>query len=333
MVRAGFAGRMGPPARRKGATYTGNLLNGTLPTNVTFARASAANYWNSAGVRIGAAVDAPRFDYNPVTLQPRGLLIEGSRTNYLLNSLAPVTQTTAILIAGTYTLWMEGAGSVASSAGTAIGTGFGTATGGALGTYGTPNVITITTAGTVTITVTGSVTAFQLENGSAASSMITTTGATATRASDIANINDLSTLGYNATEGTIFVNYEAVASISNARTFSLATSSGSSANSLVMLNEANANAFIFNGGTGTRLSSGASFVGSNQKGALGYKSNLHAYCVNNGSVATSNVNLPSGMLLLALGSTGATAQLFGWIKSLAYYNTRLSDAAIKALTA
>src|ERR1700677_1609920 len=42
-----------------------------------------------------------------------GLLIEESRTNQLLNSTAPVTQTTGLLPNGTYTLWVNGSGSAA----------------------------------------------------------------------------------------------------------------------------------------------------------------------------------------------------------------------------
>ena len=50
---------------------------------VTFARASSATYFDSSGVLQTASTDAPRFDYDPVTLQPRGILIEELRTNLL----------------------------------------------------------------------------------------------------------------------------------------------------------------------------------------------------------------------------------------------------------
>ena len=53
---------------------------------VTFTRASSATHFNSAGTLVTAATDAPRFDYDPVTLQPRGLLIEEARTNLLTYS-------------------------------------------------------------------------------------------------------------------------------------------------------------------------------------------------------------------------------------------------------
>jgi hypothetical protein len=59
---------------------------GALDPRITFTRASAGWYFNSAGNLTQAATDAPRFDYDPATLQARGLLIEGASTNIALHS-------------------------------------------------------------------------------------------------------------------------------------------------------------------------------------------------------------------------------------------------------
>lgn len=58
----------------------------TFNSLVTFTRASSATYFDSSGVLQTAATNVPRFDHDPVTLQPRGLLIEEARTNLLTYS-------------------------------------------------------------------------------------------------------------------------------------------------------------------------------------------------------------------------------------------------------
>jgi len=59
---------------------------GGLDSRITFVRASTATFTGSNGLLQTAAIDTPRFDYDPVTLAPKGLLIEEQRTNLLLQS-------------------------------------------------------------------------------------------------------------------------------------------------------------------------------------------------------------------------------------------------------
>lgn len=58
----------------------------SLDSRVTFTRASTATFVGSNGLIQSAAINAPRFDYTPVTLQAKGLLIEEQRINLLTYS-------------------------------------------------------------------------------------------------------------------------------------------------------------------------------------------------------------------------------------------------------
>lgn len=63
-----------------------NFLSSALDPRVTFIRASNATRVNASGLIELVAVNEPRFDYDPVTLAPKGLLIEEQRTNLCLYS-------------------------------------------------------------------------------------------------------------------------------------------------------------------------------------------------------------------------------------------------------
>jgi len=66
----------------------------TLDPSITFTRASTASYFNSSGVLSSAAINAPRFGYDPITLASRGLLIEEARTNQCWPSIPGASWTT-----------------------------------------------------------------------------------------------------------------------------------------------------------------------------------------------------------------------------------------------
>lgn len=53
---------------------------------ITFTRASSATRIDSSGTLVTMSTNEPRFDYDPVTLTPKGLLIEEQRTNLALYS-------------------------------------------------------------------------------------------------------------------------------------------------------------------------------------------------------------------------------------------------------
>jgi hypothetical protein len=57
-----------------------------LDPRITFSRASVGSYYNASGILQIAASGRPRFDFNPVTRESLGLLIEEQRTNLLTYS-------------------------------------------------------------------------------------------------------------------------------------------------------------------------------------------------------------------------------------------------------
>jgi len=63
-----------------------NFLSGTLDSRITFTRSTTGTFVGSNGLIQSAAINVPRFDYNPATLSPRGLLIEEQRTNLIIRS-------------------------------------------------------------------------------------------------------------------------------------------------------------------------------------------------------------------------------------------------------
>lgn len=60
-----------------------NLIQRAFADIFTFTRASGGGRINSSGVYEWVAANQPRFDYDPVTLQPKGILIEEQRTNLI----------------------------------------------------------------------------------------------------------------------------------------------------------------------------------------------------------------------------------------------------------
>jgi len=64
-----------------GSTLSLDFTTGVLDPRLTFTRSTTGTYINNSGYVTSASINTPRFDYDPSTLQPRGLLIEGSANN------------------------------------------------------------------------------------------------------------------------------------------------------------------------------------------------------------------------------------------------------------
>jgi hypothetical protein len=64
------------------------LVSKAFSEIITFTRASTGTYFDAAGTLTSAAINAPRFDYNPSTLAAQGFLVEEARTNSIRNNTA-----------------------------------------------------------------------------------------------------------------------------------------------------------------------------------------------------------------------------------------------------
>jgi len=180
--------------------YKSGKAYAEIPTNgngdLTWTRASTANRTNSSGNIELMASGVPRLSYMHGSCP--ALLLEPQRTNLVFPSDTATTQTRTVT-AVAHTLSFYGTGTVVLS-GVAIATLNGT---------GANNRVTLTftpTAGSLILTVTGTVTNWQLEVGSYASTLVTTTTASATRVADSFSRNNIFTNGLiTSSGGTWFV--------------------------------------------------------------------------------------------------------------------------------
>ena len=70
-----------------GEAYTVDFtINGEIPPGINTTRNSIASYFDSTGTMQTVPVHTPRQDFDPTTLAMRGLLVEETRTNSILNS-------------------------------------------------------------------------------------------------------------------------------------------------------------------------------------------------------------------------------------------------------
>jgi hypothetical protein len=302
-----------------------DFTTAALDPRVTFTRTgNTATVTNSSGVIVGINADLPRFDFDPVTFVCRGLLIEESRTNALLNSLLDGTSlaTQSVTVtAAARTLSFYGTGEIVLS-GAASATVTGT------GAYPTRTTLTFTpSAGTLTLTVTGTVQFAQLELGSFATSFIPTAGSAVTRNDDVATMTGTNFSDwFNATEGTFdvsvsqFLNTGVTTTILEANTPSVTR---------LGLNRQSG------GGASSFITGGPTLVTPNQMGngsaALAYKANSFGLSTNAGAVASSATGTVPTCTTLMIGSR-VGSYLNGVIAKISYYPVRLTNAELQAIS-
>lgn len=305
-----------------------NFTTASLDSRITFTRTTGASnpatYIDSSGVITAAANNQPRFDYDPVTLVCKGLLIEESRTNALLNSDTLSTQSVTVTAAAR-TLSFYGTGQIVLS-----GAHSATVTG--TGAYPTRTTLTFTpSAGTLTLTVTGTVQYAQLEAGAFATSYIPTTTTALTRNADVATMTGTNFSDwFNASEGTFVVSG---AVLNNAGPFQV--DDGTTANRMYCTIRPSGSV----GGPGAVIVGSAIQTGSfgnftnltNNTAALSYKTDQF-FASLNGNTPTSDLSgsLPTVDRLRFMNNTTTTNT--GTVSKLLYYSIAMTNNQIRAVS-
>lgn len=361
--------------------WTIDGLAGGMPVGVSFTRASGGGYFNASGLWTVTGSDAARFDHTPTTFAPRGLLIEGQRTNLLLwnRDLTNAAWTKTSMTASKVATGIDGASNSASrlTATSNNGTALQAVTSGSALRATSAYVRRVSGSGTVemtqnggtnwtAITLTSSWQRFgpagatvtnpsvgfrlgtsgdvievdyvQLENGAFASSAIGTTSASATRAADVVRVSNLATLGFNPTEGTLLVEFEMMGIVTGQQQRAMEFNNGTNSN-LMGLTAHNAGfgaaarlLVATSGVTVADISAGGTTAGVVYKVAGAYKQDDFAVVRTGGSVGTdTSGSIPPVDRLYVGDSIASNRQLYGWLRSLAYWPTRLPNEQLQAL--
>lgn len=319
---------------------TFQTLNHGTGIPLTCTRSGSASYIGSDGQIKIAQVNEPRFDFDPVTLECKGLLCEVSRKNFVLNSSTGSTQTMA-LTSGDYTLSFYGTGTV-----TLTGTASGTLTG--AGAFPTRSTLTFTaTTGNVIATVSGTVQYMQIESGTFASSWIPT-GSTPslndTRAQDRieSSSEGLPLSVFNDTEGTLYASFQQYANSQRAGFLDFKADQINSF-ALKTQNGAPSAQHEFNKRPGDRALETVcrnltnSTVGTVYKLAGAYNNNTSDYRLfenglNVGTIINQNNLLPENIYRVQIGRVAADASVHGWLREVSYMPSALSNTDLADLT-
>lgn len=301
-----------------------DFINFSVPSSITFSRSSSANYFNSSGVLTSAATNTPRIDYDPVSLQKKGLLIESARSNLFLNSATPATQDIAVT-AQSYALSFRGTGSITlSGAHAAVVNGTGASQ--------RVDLVFTPTAGTLTLTLSGSVIEPQLEAGTCATSHIVTAGTATARSDDRASLALSS--WWNAAEGTFCIDWQDINYISGATRVLAANGATTIINLFGNVAPNNSNQLqAFNTSVALTRNHGADVTKGTRRAAMAYSAAGRSLAF--GGVVSTDANLLALTTLttLYLGHSDAfTLPINGYLRRVAYWPRRLSDAELVVMT-
>lgn len=311
-----------------------DFTTASLDSRITLTRSTNnATAINSSGNIAVVNANLPRFDYDPSTLVCKGILVEESRKNILLNSLVNGTNLSTQSVTSSavaYTLSFYGTGSI-DLTGTHTATVTGTAA------YPTRKTYTFTpTAGTLTLTVSGTVQYAQLEAGAFASTFIPTdsTAGGLTRSADNltmtgTNFSDW----YNTSEGSFVAWADTFAINQTAQTTIINTGVATGNPSLYLRSASDRiNAGLVNV-FGINAAGGAVTANTAFKTSYGYKASNHALYVNTTAAGTStNATAPASATTCYIGNQNSTLYWNGHLAKIFFYPQRLTNAELQAFS-
>jgi hypothetical protein len=178
----------------------------------------------------------------------------------------------------------------------------------------------------------------QLETGSVATSPIVTTAGTASRVADVVSLTGASSL-IGATEGTLYaeVEYRNFTALVSRRILSLRADANTSLNMVANTTAGQIEFSVVSGGLFQAQIIQAGVASSVVKLAGAYKVDDFAFYYNGAQVGTdvsgTVPDVTSATIGLGVRSDGLTdSQFNGWIRSVALFPTRLSNAQLVTLT-
>jgi len=174
----------------------------------------------------------------------------------------------------------------------------------------------------------------QNENGAFQTSPIPTTSSSATRAVD--SITGSTAGFYNATASTLYTQAMTFVPSSASQQNTFVINDGSAANRFMLYTDGTLHAT----GLVTTASSNVAVLTDSAvtqsvtyKSAMAAAANNYAEVLNNGAAVTSASGaMPSGITSFYVGADRGSGTQNGYIKRIAYWNTRLSNAALGVLT-
>jgi len=261
----------------------------------------------------------------------KGLLIEETRTNLLLNSLINGTNlsTQSVTTAAvSQTLSFYGSGQIVltgTSSATVVGTG----------AYPARQTLTFTpTAGVLTLTVTGTVQYAQLEAGAFATSFIPTDGTTKTRNADLATMTGTNFSDwFNASEGT-FVCKASIPYTAAGNRGPWRVDDNSDTNRMMVRNAGGSTDFrVITAGSSVVSLQNAITANTVFQSAAAYKNNSYAAALNGAGFATDTAGTVPTVSVMRIGDPTASTTTMGCtVARIYYYPQRLTDNEVTAFS-